>query len=189
MSENTPEPETSQGELEQKEAHRVGTINRWDAPDASWAAEYDWTRYRGPPAYPVPGGWVLGIVEGDGTGWRYYGEDGIGESNDPESPAEPTAEAGLLFDVANPDETSLRDEPDMEWRFTLDGEVVFRRVEPDRDDAYGAIAKALSAFHEGTPPSEISETPSSGRKPADVREQEEVERKQQENQSLDRWSK
>lgn len=72
MSENPSDPETGQDENEQKEAHRVGTINRWDAPDASWAAEYDWTRYRGPPAYPVPGGWVLGIVEGDGTGWRIY---------------------------------------------------------------------------------------------------------------------
>lgn len=41
MSENTSEPEASHDKLELKEAHRVGTIHRWHAPDASWAAEYD----------------------------------------------------------------------------------------------------------------------------------------------------
>lgn len=176
-------------DTEQKEEHRLGTTNRWDAPDADWARSYDWTRYRGPPAYPVPGGWVLGIVEGDGTGWKYYHEDGVGEATDTdvECDPEPLAEAGLILDVVA-DTGSLREDPDTEWRFSIEGTQIFRRVNPDRDDAYGAIARALSAYHRDQDPEEIAATPDTGRKPADVREQEKLERRREENESLEGWS-
>lgn len=173
-------------DTDQKEKHRVGTINQWDAPDADWARSYDWTRYRGPPAYPVPGGWVLGFVEGDGTSWRYYHEQGVGEATDSDLDAEPLAEAGLIFEPVG--EVSLREEPDTEWRFTIEATEIFRRVNPGRDDAYGAIARALSAYHRGQDPEEISATPSTGRKPDDVLEQEALERRREENDSLERWS-
>lgn len=178
---------SSSGDTEQKEEHRLGTIGQWDVPDADWSRSYDWTRYRGPDAYPVPGRWVLSMPDGDGTSWYYFEEgDGQSKSGDIEIDAEPLATALLFF--RRDSEASIRDEPDVEWEFSIDGTEIFRRVNPDRDDAYGAIARALSAYHRGQDPDEIAATPDTGRKPDDVLEQEELERKQEENESLGRWS-
>jgi len=71
----------SDSEAEQKEQHRLGTINRWDVPDGTWATKYDWTRYRGPSPWPVPSGWVFKDPEGGGW-WEYFGEAGVGHPRD-----------------------------------------------------------------------------------------------------------
>lgn len=193
---------TTQQERE-KEEHRLGTIGRWDAPDGDWAREHDWTRYRGPPPYPVPGGWVFKDPEGGGW-WQYFGEAGVGhasgdsildELEDDESVDDPYDAlddlrgeyAYLTVETANPDEVSMRNPEDeeLEWTLEVDGTEVFRRVDPDRSDMMGAVAQALHAYHTGDLDDHLGEIgPSSGRKPEDVREQEELEKRKEENNSL-----
>ena len=188
---------------EQKEQHRLGTINRWDAPDGNWAAEYDWTRYRGPDPWPVPGDWVFKDPEGGGW-WQYFGNVGVGhhssdsildELKDDESVEDPCGaldelrgpHAYLKVETANPDEVSLRNLEDekIEWTLKVDGTEVFRRVDPDRPDLMGAVAQALHAYHTGDLEGNIAEiVPASGRKPKDIREQEDLEERKQNNQSL-----
>lgn len=189
---------------EQKEEHRLGTIHRWDPPEGEWAAEFDWTRYRGPAPWPVPGGWVFKDPE-EGGWWQYFGDAGVGHDSDDsildeleaddavEDPYEALEEARGVYaflgvETANPDEVSLRDSEDeeLEWTLEVAGIEVFRRVEPDRSDLMAAVAEALAAYHEG----ELEErreaiVPESGRKPDDVLEAEALERRQEENESLD----
>jgi hypothetical protein len=190
-------------EVEQTEEHRLGTINRWDPPEGDWAAEYDWTRYRGPDPWPVPGGWLFKDPE-EGGWWQYFGDAGVGhwdrhrlldELKDDESVDDATdaledargALAYLNVETANPDEVSIRDYENekLEWALEVADTQVFRRVEPDRSDLMAAVAEALAAYHEDALDERVDEIiPTSGRKPADIREQERVERRQEENQSL-----
>ena len=190
----------------QKEAHRLGTINRWDPPEGDWAAEYDWTRYRGPDPWPVPGGWLFKDPE-DGGWWQFFGDAGVGhwDSHDllDELKDDPSVEdasaaldehrgeyAHLHVETANPDEVSIRNPEDekLEWTLEVAGKQVFRRVEPDRSDLMAAVAEALAAFHEGDLDERAAEiVPTSGRKPDDIQEQEELERRQEENESLDEF--
>jgi len=195
---------------EEKEQHRLGTINRWDAPEGDWAAEHDWTRYRGPKPWPVPCGWVFKDPEGGGW-WEYFGEAGIGhhddngildELEDDESVNDPYDKldelrdqhgqyAYLSFETANPDEVSMLNPKDekLEWTLEVDGDQIFRREEPDRTDLMAAVAEALAAYHDGDLEERAEDiVPTSGRKPKDVREQEELERRQEENQSLNEFA-
>ena len=192
---------------QQKEAHRLGTINRWDPPEASWAAEHDWTRYRGPDPWPVPGGWVFKDPEGGGW-WEYFGDAGDGHEFDDgildelkadesvDDPYDALDEmrgeyAHLTVETANPDEVSIRNLEDeqLEWELTVDGTQVFRRVEPDRSDLMAAVAEALSAYHTGDLADTLDEiVPATGRKPADVLEREALEERKQNNQSLGDFS-
>lgn len=193
---------------EQKEEHRIGTINRWDAPDADWAAEYDWTRFRGPDPWPVPGGWTFGDPE-EGGWWIYFGDAGVGHGNDNsildelqedesiedafdamnELREEHGERASLAARTANPDEVSMMnpDAEELEWELKVDGAQVFRRVEPDRDDLMGSVAAALEAYHEGREDRFEEIVPETGRKPDDVLEQEKQERREEENDSLDEF--
>jgi len=190
-----------------KEANRLGTINRWDAPEGEWAADYPWTRYRGPPPWPVPGGWVFEDPEGGGW-WTYYGELGVGhyddnkirdELRDDDSVDNPHdlveeargARAYLEVETANPDEVSLRNPEDekLEWSLKIDDTRVFRRVEPDRPDLMAAVAEALDAYHEDELDERVDAiVPSSGRKPDDVREQETIEEREEQNRALGEYS-
>jgi hypothetical protein len=192
---------------EQKEQHRLGTINRWDVPDGTWAAEYDWTRYRGPDPWPVSGGWVFKDPEGGGW-WQYFDDAGVGhhssdsildelkEDETVEDPYDALDElrgphAYLKVETANPDEVSLRNPEDekLEWTLEVDGTEVFRRIESDRSDLMGAVAQALHAYHSGDLEGNIAEiVPASGRKPKDIREQEDLEERKQNNQSLGDFS-
>lgn len=192
-------------EIEQKEAHRLGTINRWDPPDADWAAEYDWTRYRGPDPWPVPGGWVFKDPEGGGW-WEYYGELGEGHHSTNDIRDKLDADgfeyyeidealedargpyAWLSVETANPDEVSIRnlEAEELEWSLEIDKTEVFRRVEPERDDLMATVAEALAAYHEGDLEERLDElVPKTGRKPDDVLEQEALEQRKAENESLD----
>jgi hypothetical protein len=200
----------SEGTIDQKEDHRLGTINRWDPPEGDWAAEYDWTRYRGPDAWPVPGGWVFKDPEGGGW-WEYFGDTGEGHEFDDsvlealkedESVADPYDAmdelrdengqlAYLSVETANSEEVSIRNPEDeeLEWALEVDGIDVFRRVEPDRPDVLAAVAEALSAYHAGDLDERVEEiVPSSGRKPDDVREQEELDERAESNRSLADYS-
>lgn len=192
---------------EQKEQHRLGTINRWDAPDGDWAAEYDWTRYRGPDAYPVPDGWVFKDPEGGGW-WQHFGEAGVGHHTDDslldelqEDDSVPDAYAALedargcdafmSVETANPDEVSMRNPEDeeLEWSLKVDGTQVFRRVEPEWSDLMGATAEALHAYHVGELEERLGEfVPSSGRKPDDIRAQEDLQTRKENNASLGDFS-
>jgi len=192
---------------EQKEKHRLGTINRWDAPDGDWAAENDWTRYRGPDPWPVPGGWVFKDPE-EGGWWQYFGDAGVGDDDsdsildelkhDPSvgDPYDALDEergelASLEVKTANPDEVSLRNIEDekLEWTFKIGSIQVFRRVEPERSDLMAAVAEALVAYHEDILDERVDEiVPTSGRKPADIREQEQLEQRKESNKSLGDFS-
>lgn len=201
MSDDKPQDMT-----EQKEQHRLGTINRWDPPEGDWAAEHDWTRYRGPDPWPVPGGWVFNDPEGGGH-WRYFDDLGVGHHDDnsilnelieDESVEEPYdvldgargERAFLSIVLSNPDEVSLRNPEgeEYEWSLEIGGTEVFSRIDPDRPDAIEAVAQALAAYHDGALEDRVGDiAPSSGRKPKDVREQEKVEQRQAENESLEQF--
>ncbi|WP_135306328.1 hypothetical protein [Haloarcula amylovorans] len=148
----------------EKEAHRLGTMGRWDAPDADWAAEYDWTRYRGPDAYPVPGDWVLDLVEADGIIWYRYPDAGEGHANDNDvldsfesdydGYNDARGETAMLGnDVVN-EHVSMKDW-ELEQQLTVDGTTVFDRVEPETDELYANVAAALAAIDNGTDPSDV----------------------------------
>jgi len=191
---------------EQKEQHRLGTINRRDPPEGDWASDYDWTRYRGPDPWPVPGGWVFESPEAGGN-WEYFGDAGVGHDDDnsildvmeaDDDVADPYGRlneqrgerAWLNVETANPEDVSLRNPADEELKWTLQiGNVeVFSRVEPDRSDLMGAVAEALAAYHEGDLDERVDEImPTTGRVPDDVREQQELEQREEENESLDEF--
>jgi hypothetical protein len=188
---------------QQKEQHRLGTIHRWNVPDGDWAADHDWTRYRGPAPWPVPGGWVFEDPE-EGGWWRYYGDIAEGHPSDDsvldelqadESVADPydaldehRAELAMLnVTTANPDEVSLRNPEDeeLEWALKIDDTEVFRVVEPNRPDLMGAVAEALAAYHDGVLDERIGEiAPASGTKTEEERARERHERRKEENESL-----
>lgn len=202
-------PENS-SEVDQKEKHRLGTINRRGVPDGAWAAKYDWTRYRGPAPWPVPSGWVFKDPEGGGW-WEYFGEAGVGHPRDDDilealktddavdDPYEAIEDirqthgetAHLEVITANPQAVSPRDyeDEDLEWSFRVDGLEVFRRVDPDRTDVMAAVAEALDAFHAGALADDAADIiPQSGRKPDDILDQEKVEKRREANESLDEFA-
>jgi len=192
---------------ELKEEHRLRTINRWDPPQGDWAAEVDWTRYRGPAPWPVPDGWVFKDPEGGGW-WAYFGDAGVDAATDDdvfdafeedESVDDPLQAledargplAYLRTETANPDEVSLRNLKDekLEWTLEVDDTEVFSSVEPDRPDLMGAVAEALHAYHADELDERAAEIkPSTGEKPAAVREAETLEERKQGNQSLGDFS-
>ncbi|SEH60713.1 hypothetical protein SAMN05192561_11231 [Halopenitus malekzadehii] len=190
-----------------KEGHRLGTINRRDPPEGDWAAKHDWTRYRGPDSWPVPGGWVFKDPEGGGW-WEYFGDVGEGHEfddsilealkdnptiNDPfETFGDLRRDHGeyafLRLETANPDEVSRRNPEDekLEWTLEVAGMEVFSRIEPDRSDLMAAVAEALQAYHAGELEERIEEiVPETGEKPKAVREQEQLEERKENNESLD----
>jgi len=184
---------------DQKEENRLGTIGQFGTPETDWTAEYAWTRYRGPAAHPVPGGWVLGDVEADGVGWSYFGDAGVGEHSDNvlddllENPDiddgseafEDLREAEAWL-VNTPVDTSPLDrDPDVEHELVVAGERVFRRIDPDPVDLDETVAEALDAFHRDEDLGDIA--PSSGRKPDEVRKRKPVEKRREQNTSLGRF--
>lgn len=194
--------ETDGGSESEKEEHRLGTINRWDAPDGDWAAEHDWTRYRGPDPWPVPGGWVFKDPEGGGW-WEYFGEAGVGhgsddslleELKDDESVDDPyetlNDERGryafLRVETSNPEVARRNPEDEkLEWSLEISDVEVFRRVAPDRSDLMAAVAEGLAAYHEGTLDDKVGGiVPASGQKPKSVLDEERLERRQENNRSL-----
>lgn len=190
-----------------KEAHRLGTIDRWDPPEGDWAAEHDWTRYRGPDPFPVPGGWVFKDPE-EGGWWQYFGDAGVGHPYDSgildEFKEDPSVEdpydelevyrgpyAWLTVETANPEEVTPRsyENERLQWTLEIAETEVFSRVEPDRSDLMAAVAEALAAYHEGDLEERVDEiAPVSGSKPPEVREQERLEERKQSNQSLGDFS-
>lgn len=202
--------ETDDGLTDEKEQHRLGTINRWDVPEGNWAAEHDWTRYRGPDPWPVPGGWVFKDPEGGGW-WEYFGDAGVGQYiddsvldalEDDEAIADAFEAmndlrdqhgeyARLSVETANPDEVSFRNPEDeqLEWTLDVDGTQVFQCVEPDRKGLMAAVAQALAAFHDDALDEQVSEIePPSGRQSDDEREETTIEERQERNQSLGDFS-
>lgn len=201
-------PEAS---TDEKEQHRVGTSNRWEAPDGDWAAEHDWTRYRGPDPWPVPGGWAFKDPEGGGW-WQYFGEAGVGHHDHnsifDELEADPSVDdpydaldearaeyAYLTAETANPDEVSVRNPEDeeLEWTLEIDDAEIFRCVAPDRSDLMAAVADALAAHHAGDLNDKADDiAPTSGQTPTAAsdhdQEQDAVEQRQKNNRSLGDFS-
>jgi|GEM_PF-2098593 hypothetical protein len=163
-------------------------MSRFDEPEADWTDEYTWTRYRGPQPYPCPGGWVLNIPEMMAVSWVYFPD--IGSVNETESDVRDafgmnddgyedarSAEAFLLGDTVGPisEETIC-------WQFTIDGEEVFERVDPDHDDLYGAVAEALAKHSRGESFEDVS--PKTGRLTEAEQKQRETDQRRESNQSL-----
>lgn len=194
----------------EKEENRIGTANLRGAPDDDWTEEYPWTRHRGPDPWPVPGGWIFKNPEGGGW-WIYYGEAGIGhdfnnsirEELEEETTIEEASQriteirkengerASLHVETANPDEVSRKNPEDekLEWEFKIEETTLFKRVEPDRADLMEAVAEGLQAYHDGTLDDKKDEIlPSSGKKPEKQRKQEKIERRKEQNSSLDQFT-
>lgn len=165
----------------------------FDEPDADWTDDHQWTRWRGPQPYPVAADWVLAHVEGDGILWRRY--PGIGEGMGKESEIlDVLGDDGLVIDedadvsayLTNDieGEWSIRDDeaPSLEQHFEIDGETVFRRVEPTEADLYGSVAEALARYSSGGEWQAVE--PESGQPPEDVQREREVEARRESNQSL-----
>lgn len=164
---------------------------RFDPPEADWADEYDWTRYRGPQPYPCPGEWVLDIIEGDGGMWYLYAD--IGEEHetdtdvydafkpDYEAYNEARGETAFLSSKIVEDNLAERTST-AEHELKIAGEVVFRRVEPDREDLWEAVAEALQAYCDGENINGIA--PSTGELPEDLKKKRETEKRKAENKGL-----
>lgn len=155
-----------------------------------WKYEYDSTRYRA-GVYPCPAGWVLREPDGDAVSWHRY--PGIGEGlgtdsdvldvfeADTEGYNDAREETAML--LMDPLEIDMRAGTEtVEYELSIDGETVFRRVDPDRDDVMTAAAEALSRFSNGRGLNSVA--PESGRLPDDLQEQQAVEQRKAENQSL-----
>lgn len=168
---------------------------RFDPPEADWTDEFEWTRYRGPQPYPCPADWVLDLVEGDGIIW--YRFPGIGEGlemdDDVREVFEPDyeeyddarGETAILSKEIVEDNPRKR-ESKLEHELSIDGETIFRRVEPDDEDLFATVAEALARYSNGQELEDVA--PSTGRLPEDLREQQETERRQAENQSLTQFT-
>jgi len=180
---------------EPKEQHRLGTINRWDPPEGDWAAEYDWTRYRGPQPYPCPADWVLDEPEGDAVGWYRFPEIGAGHAttDDVYDALEPDYDAieehrgeraRLINDI-------VQDSPNgpviLEHEFSIGGETVFSRIDPSDEELWATVADALARYASGDSVEEIAAEVGwqSGRLSAEERKKREQERRREANQSLE----
>jgi len=166
-------------------------VPNFGEPEADWTDEYDWTRYRGSQPYPCPGGWVLDIIEGDGGMWYLYAE--IGEDHETDSDVhdafEPDYEAyndargETAFLSSKIVEDNLAERTSTtEYELKVAGEVVFRRVEPDRDDLWSAVAEALQAYCDDESLEGIA--PSTGELPEDLKKEQETEQRKAENKGL-----
>lgn len=162
---------------------------RFDPPEAEWTDEYEWTRYRGPDPWPCPADWVFNDADALGAGWYRYPGIGEGHAKDAEvveivgydDIEEHREEMALLV---GEDAGSSRREERIEWRLSVKGETVFRRVNPNRADLMAAVAETLSRYSNGSM-SWRSVEPSTGSVPDDVKRERELEKRREQNASLD----
>jgi len=165
----------------------------FDEPDEEWTDEYAWTRYRGPQPYPVPADWVLNLPEEGGAMWyRYPGvgqglqsDDDVYEVFEPDDEAYNDARGETAFLMPEVvDEDRRAREVTQKWELTIGGETVFERVDPDYEELWATAAAALATYAGGTDVADLDCVPSSGRLPEEERQQREVEKRENENQSL-----
>lgn len=155
-----------------------------------WKYEYPTIRTRA-GVCPCPAGWVVREPDADTVAWQRY--PGIGEGlgtdsevldvfeDDTEGYNDAREETAML--VMDPVEIDMRAGTEtIEYELTVDGETVFRRVDPDHADAMVTVAEALSRFSNGRDYDNVS--PESGRLPDEMQEQQVVEQRKQQNQSL-----
>lgn len=119
-----------------------------------WTEQYATTTYRGPQKYPVPGAWVLGIVEGDGIGWKHYPDTGEGLSLDSEvADADPDLyfegpETHARLTVEYPEDADVLEDTGYH-ELAVGGEVVLvlkDASEVDESEWWSAIAEALARY-------------------------------------------
>lgn len=188
----------SEATTDQKEEHRLGTINRWDPPEADWAAEHDWTRYRGPQPYPVPADWVLDEPEGGAVGWYHFPNIGEGHGTstdvydtfDPDYDAIEEARGERAFLINDIVEDSRNGPVILEHEFSIAGETVFSRIDPNDEELWATVADALTRYAGGDSVEEIAADIGwqSGRLSTEERERRRQERRREENQSLEAFS-
>jgi len=190
---------------DEKEQHRIGTINRWDAPEADWAADYDWTRYRGPRPYPAPEDWVLDEPEGGIVGWQHFPDVGKGHGllDDVYDELEGDYDDWDAYEAAVEEVRGVRaflsneiveDGRDMdvilEHELSIAGDTVFRRVDPTDDELWARTAEALTRYASGETVEEFADDIGfqSGRLPEDLQEERKQERRREENTGLGEFS-
>jgi hypothetical protein len=191
--------------VEDKEAHRLGTISRWDPPEADWAADHDWTRYRGPQPYPVPEDWVLDTPEGGIVGWYHFPDVGEGQATVDDVYDEFEAEyhdwdayqdaveeargvrAFLSNDIVEDDRHG---NVILEHELSIAGDTIFRRVDPSETELWARTAEALSRYAEDDDVEEIAKDIGfqSGRLPDELQEEREKDRRREENAGLDEFA-
>lgn len=171
----------------------------FDDPDADWTDEYAWTRWRGPQPYPCPSDWVLNEPEGTIVVWNRFAGIGDGQETtddvyealdyEQDDIADARGERAVLMQEIL--DTSLRTrDPDIEHELTIGDETVFRRVEPDGDDLFAAVAEALARYSSGEEVATLAEeiVPDSGSVPDDIQRERDLDRREEENQSLEEFA-
>jgi hypothetical protein len=161
-----------------------------EEPDTDWTNEYQWTRYRGPQPYPCPEDWVLSIVEADSTvfyrypdlGQDYKIDDDVFDTFAPEyeDANESRGEAASV----TIDYDRIGDESP--YSFQIADEVVFQRVDPNPEDFWATIAKALARFSRGEEYQDVA--PTTGNPPASVLRERELEQRKKENKQLSEFA-
>lgn len=144
---------------------------RFGVPDAEWAEQFDWTRYRGSRVYPVPADWVLASVGDDGIRWSRF--PGIGEGletsediavvfeNDTDAIAEARAEGALLgLEVGSSGDGGRQE---LACELLIAEEAAFRRIAFDREELFGCVADVLARYSGGQDVDEIAVEPATGR--------------------------
>lgn len=155
-----PEPEGDSPDLDPYHRQRARERQREPRTDGGmdWTEQYATTTYRGPQKYPVPGAWVLGIVEGDGIRWKHYPGAGEGASHDssvmdamdPDEYSEgPDAFASLTNEHPE-DADVMTDPPYHELKVGGDVVMVLKDAsEVDESEWWSAIAEALARYDSG----------------------------------------
>lgn len=165
----------------------------WGDPDAGWTDTFPWTRYRGPQAYPVPGGWVLDMPE-EGVHWYRYPEHGDGREtdddvrevlNDEEYNAGRAESAHLWYDIEELNMATRTER--INHRFVIDGETVFERIDPEPEPIFAAVAEGLARFDAGESVTTLAEDldPDTGDLSDAERKRRRVRRAREENASLE----
>ena len=161
--------------------------------EPDWLGEYPGAKMYG-SYWPCPAGWVINEPEGLANRWVRY--PGIGEGQgtdydvlqaldeDYDAYNDHRAEDAFLIgdDVAG----SIREES-IRWELSIANETVFRRVEPEWGDLLAACAEALARYANDHPHWD-DVTPETGELPDAEQREREIERRQEQNQSLTDWS-
>lgn len=172
-----------------------------DSDRPSWTDGIAYIRHHG-QCVPTPADWVLRSIDGDGIRWSRFPKiasgvntydgvlDAFTPSDEPEQGVNTDAlaeaeayEAWLTWEQLEP---MRRGDSRRVEIFELDGETLFRRVQPERDECFAAVAEILKRVsHDGD--YRDVDLDSGEPHPEDVRQQE-INKRREQNQQLTQWT-
>jgi len=118
-------------------------------PQSEWTVKYEWTR-RDPTGQPIPTPktWVLNNLDANDVIWQRFPEFGDEASTTDELD---THISGIQEANERRQETAVLSrfndpEGNTHCEFSIDGDVLFRRVNPEREELWETIAQTLNAY-------------------------------------------